>query len=282
MRLFLVLLLLLTAAGLGLVAWRAVQPPAPIAAASAAAAEPPAPTRLRVLVAARPLLAGSLLKEGDWVVREVPPEAASGEALRDTPEERAELQGAMLRQYREAGAPLSRADVLRPRDRGFLAAVLRPGRRAISVGVDAVTGAAGLIWPGDQVDLILTQELDASQAPLDRRVVAETVLTDIRVIAVDQKMTQGASAESATRSVASTVTLEVSTREAERVAVASRLGRLAVTVRAMEEAAVAEPAAARAAVFGADVSSALSQTEQGAVTRMRVIQGGEAQDLTFR
>lgn len=281
MRLFLVLLLLLTAAGLGLVAWQAVQPraPAPEAAAVVAA---PAPTRLRVLVAARPLLAGSLLKDGDWAVKEVPPDAVPDEALRDTPEERAELQGAMLRHYHEAGMPLSRADVLRPRDRGFLAAVLRPGRRAIAVGVDAVTGAAGLIWPGDQVDLILTQELDPAQAPLDRRVVAETVLTDIRVIAVDQKMAQGASAESANRSVASTVTLEVSTREAERVAVASRLGRLSVTVRAMEEAAVAEPAARRAAVFGADVSSAFSQPEQGAVTRMRVIQGGEAQDLTFR
>jgi pilus assembly protein CpaB len=281
MRLLLVLVLLVTAAGLGLVAWQAVQPPAP-APVVPAVAPPPASTRIRVLAAARPLLAGSLLKEGDWEVREVLPDTASDETLRDTPEERGELQGAMLRQYHEAGAPLSRADVLRPRDRGFLAAVLHPGQRAISVGVDAVTGAAGLIWPGDQVDLILTQELDASQAPLDRRVVAETVLTDIRVIAVDQKMAQGASAESATRDVARTVTLEVSAREAERVAVATRLGRLSVTVRAMEETVVAEPVAERAAVFGADVSSALSRTEQGAIARMRVIQGGEAQDLTFR
>ncbi|RKK03193.1 Flp pilus assembly protein CpaB [Pseudoroseomonas wenyumeiae] len=281
MRLLLVLVLLLTAAGLGLVAWQVVQLAVPTPVASAVA-PPPAPTRIRVLTAARSLLAGSLLKEGDWEVREVLPDTVSDETLRDTREERAELQGAMLRQYREAGAPLSRADVLHPRDRGFLAAVLRPGQRAISVGVDAVTGAAGLIWPGDQVDLILTQELDSSQAPLDRRVVAETVLTDIRVIAVDQKMAQGASAESATRDVASTVTLQVSAREAERVAVASRLGRLSVTVRAMEETVAAEPAAERTAVFGADVSSALSQNEQGTVTRMRVIQGGEAQDLTFR
>ncbi|KAA2211303.1 Flp pilus assembly protein CpaB [Teichococcus oryzae] len=281
MRLLLVLVLLLAAGGLGLIAWQAVQPPAPRPVAAAEAA-PPAPARLRILTAARPLPAGSLLKEEDWVVREVPPEGIDATVLRDTPEERAELRGAMLRTYLEAGVPLSRDDVLRPRDRGFLAAVLRPGMRAISVGVDAVTGAAGLIWPGDQVDLILTQELDPAQTPLGRRVVAETVLTDIRVIAVDQKMTQGASGDTAARDVARTVTLEVSAREAERVAVAGRLGRLSVTVRAMEETAIADSTGRPAAVFSADVSSALSRNEQAAATRMRVIQGGEMQDLTFR
>ena len=281
MRLILVLVLLLAASGLGLVAWQAVQPPAPQAVAPAEAAPPP-PARIRALVAARPLSAGSLLKEEDLAVREVPPGQAGEATLRDTPEERAALRGAMLRQYLDAGAPLSRDDVLRPRDRGFLAAVLRPGTRAISVGVDAVTGTAGLIWPGDQVDLILTQELDAKQAPPDRRVVAETVLTDIRVIAVDQKMTQGASGDTGAREIARTVTLEVSARQAERVAVAGRLGRLSVTVRAMEETAVADTTARPAAVFSADVSSALSRSEEAAGPRMRVIQGGETQDLTFR
>ncbi|HWX50013.1 MAG TPA: Flp pilus assembly protein CpaB [Roseomonas sp.] len=281
MRLLLVLVLLLAAAGLGLVAWQAVQPPAPRPVAQAEAA-PPSPVRIRILVAARPLPAGSLLKEEDWAVREVPPGSTSEAVLRDAPEERAELRGAMLRQYLDAGAPLSRDDVLRPRDRGFLAAVLRPGMRAISVGVDAVTGTSGLIWPGDQVDLILTQELDPAQAPLGRRVVAETVLTDIRVIAVDQKLTQGASGDTAARDIARTVTLEVSARQAERVAVAGRLGRLSVTVRAMEETAAADTTARPAAVFSADVSSALSRSEQAAGMRMRVIQGGETQDLTFR
>ncbi|HWL80340.1 MAG TPA: Flp pilus assembly protein CpaB [Roseomonas sp.] len=281
MRLLLVLVLLLTAGGLGLIAWQAVQSPAPRPIAAAEAAPPP-PATIRVLTAARPLPASSLLKEEDWAVREVPPDSIAAAVLRDTPEERAEMRGAMLRTYLDVGAPLSRDDVLRPRDRGFLAAVLRPGLRAISVGVDAVTGAAGLIWPGDQVDLILTQELDPAQTPLGRRVVAETVLTDIRVIAVDQKLTQGASGDTAARDVARTVTLEVSARQAERVAVAGRLGRLSVTVRAMEETAAADSTARPVAVFSADVSSALSRSEAAAATRMRVIQGGETQDLTFR
>ena len=55
------------------------------------------------------------------------------------------------------------ADVLRPRDRGFLAAVLAPGTRAVSIAVDPVSGVGGLIWPGDRVDVILTQEIPASR-----------------------------------------------------------------------------------------------------------------------
>ena len=55
------------------------------------------------------------------------------------------------------------ADIMRPGDHGFLAAVLTPGRRATSIGVDAVSGTAGLIWPGDHVDVILTQEMPEAE-----------------------------------------------------------------------------------------------------------------------
>ena len=64
--------------------------------------------------------------------------------------------------------------------------MLRPGIRAVTIGVDAITGISGLIWPGDHVDLILTQEI-ARPGSTDKSVVSETVLTDVRVIAVDQR-----------------------------------------------------------------------------------------------
>ena len=64
--------------------------------------------------------------------------------------------------------------------------------RAVTVAVDATTGAAGLIWPGDRVDLILTQTIQEATLPLGRRVAAETVLSDVRVIAIDQQLVQGA------------------------------------------------------------------------------------------
>ena len=50
--------------------------------------------------------------------------------------------------------------LLRPRDRGFLASVLAPGTRAVSIAVDAVSGVSGLVWPGDHVDIVLTHEIE--------------------------------------------------------------------------------------------------------------------------
>ena len=66
--------------------------------------------------------------------------------------------------------------MVKPGERGFLAAVLEPGMRAISVPIDEASGNAGLIFPGDQVDLILTQTIEAARRPAGARRVSETVL----------------------------------------------------------------------------------------------------------
>ena len=94
------------------------------------------------------------------------------------------------------------------------------------------------------------------------------------------------------------MTLEVTPEQAERVAVAERLGRLVLTVRsidaeeavtrdcaaALDRVAGAEPARAGTApvMFGSDVSAALSRDEPTAVPRMRVIQGEAVSDVVFR
>ena len=124
---------------------------------------------------------------------------------------------------------------MRPGDHGFLAAVLAPGMRAVTIAVDNTTGSAGLIWPGDQVDLILTADRSTKpNLPIGHRVAAETVLSNARVIAIDQQIMQGAVA--APDSQAKTVTLEVTEEQAERVSVATRLGRLSLSVRSAEDA----------------------------------------------
>lgn len=286
-RIILIGLIVLAAAGLSLIGMQALLPAQPVrTVVSDPGPSQPPPLLVRTLVAARPIPAGSLLRAEDLGVREVPTSEAGEGVLRDTPETRAELAGALVRRYLEAGERIAIADVLRPRDRGFLAAVLRPNMRAITVGVDAVTGTAGLIWPGDRVDLLLTQSLDERVTQLSRRVVGETVLNDVRVIAVDQQLTQGAAGANASPEgkVARTVTLEVTPEEAERVAVAVQLGRLSLTIRAMDgDAASAERA--RRSVFGGDVSPALSESDRidrpvGA--RMRIIQGDDRQEVVFQ
>jgi len=285
LRILVMLSLIITAAGLGAAGMLMLAPsaPPPAARVQAAAPPPPPPARARMLVAARALPAGTLLKEDDFTIREVAPENLPEGAVPPTDEARAELRGAMLRRFMEPGAPLDRAQYLRPRDRGFLAAVLAPGKRAISIGVDVVTGTAGLIWPGDQVDLILTQELGATDAPLARRIVGETMLTDVRVIAVDQQITQGASgAEATVNRVARTVTLEVTTAQAERVAVGSRLGRVALTVRAIEPERAPVGGDTSSSLFGADVSPALARAGLSQGLSMRVIQGDESKNVVFR
>lgn len=283
LRLLIILSLVLSAVGLGVLGYQVLTPAAPVLEAAApSVAAPPPPARVRIVIAARPLLAGTLLKDEDFATKELAPEEVPEGFVAPGEESRLELRGALLRRYLDADTPLNRADVLRPRDRGFLAAVLRPGMRAISVGVDVVTGTAGLIWPGDQVDLILTQELAATDAPIARRVIGETVLSNIRVIAVDQQFTRGADpAEATLGRIARTVTLEVSAEEAERVAVASRLGRIALTVRAIERPET-ELVPNGASLFSGDVSPALARSAISQGARMRVVQGDEQRDVNFR
>jgi len=284
LRVMLVISMLLSAASLGYLALQVFAPPPPAAPVQVAAdptpLPPPPPARTRILVAQRPLPAGTLLKDEDFMVREVPNADMPEGGFAANNDSRTELRGALLRRYLDPNEPVLRGDVLRPRDRGFLAAVLRPGMRAISIGVDQVTGTAGLIWPGDQVDLILSQEL--AEAPVSQRVTGETVLQDVRIIAVDQQIAQGAGgSEAPVGRVARTVTLELTPDQAERVVVASALGRLSLAVRAMAPTEDAEGERAPT-TFASDVSPVRARTAVAPGQRMRVFQGGNEQTVTFR
>jgi pilus assembly protein CpaB len=287
LRLLVVVSLVLSATGLGILALQLIQPtgtPQQVARVEAPPVVAP-PPKVRMVVAARPLSIGTLLKDEDFRESEVAADAVPEGAFTGGSASLAELRGALLRRFIDPNQPIIATDVLRPRDRGFLAAVLRPGTRAISIGVDVVTGASGLIWPGDEVDLILTQNLQQQgQGPesAGRRVVGETILSAVRVIAVDQQISHSGADATAGRVVARTVTLEVTPEQAERLAVATQLGRISVVVRSIE--GVPEATGPRPSlVFGSDVSSALTGPQAPSpTTRMRIIQGGSQQEVTFR
>jgi pilus assembly protein CpaB len=208
--------------GFGTVAWMTMRP-----TEVAQASVPAAPVAKQMLVTARALRAGSLLKPEDLAAKPITGDAA--EATLDTPEDRRALVGAMIRRPMAAGETVRAGDMLKPGDHGFLAAVLDPGSRAVTIPVDAASGLAGLVWPGDRVDLILTQANGDASVPLGHRVGAETVLTNVRVIAIDQQMMQGGGGGSEAQ--ARTVTLEVDATQAQRIAVAMRLGTLSLSVR---------------------------------------------------
>jgi pilus assembly protein CpaB len=224
--------------GFGGVAWISLNPAPP-----PSQTDPATQTTLAILVAARPLRAGSLVKPEDLAAAPQLRKDVPAGAWIDSPSTRAALLGAMIRRNMAAGETLLPPDALNPGERGFLASVLRPGMRAVTVGVDAISGLSGLVWPGDRVDLILTQSQNRSDIPPSRRVSGETVLGNVRVIAIDRHLIQGATSESPQTQTERTVTLEVTPADAERVVVAARLGNLSLAVLAAAAPAASTPVA---------------------------------------
>lgn len=258
--------------GFGTVAWLATRP---ASHAATAAAAPRPPSKELVLVAAHPIHAGSLLKPGDLGAKDVPiPQVAAMDLIPDKSGARRALIGAMARHSLGKGDSVSNSDVMRPGDHGFLAAVLHPGMRAVSIAVDNTTGSAGLIWPGDHVDLILTQTLNGPGVPTGHQVAAETVLSDIRVLAIDQQIVEGA-APTASGSQR-TVTLEVTPEQAEKISVAMRLGRLSLAVRSADGThRIAQNAKGPGTTWALDVSPAIDAEAGNPTGMMRIYQGAE-------
>jgi pilus assembly protein CpaB len=144
------------------------------------------------------------------------------------------LLGTVVRHPVTAGQPLTRGALVGPNDRGFLAAALGPGMRAITVPVNASTGVAGFVFPGDRVDMVLTQAVEGGGdgQPLQ---VSETIVRNIRVLATDQR-TDSKDADGKTEvKTFSNVTIEATPRIAEKIAVAQSMGTLSLSLRSIAD-----------------------------------------------
>ncbi len=188
-----------------------------------------------ILVATMPLAPGTLLRAEDVAWRRSSqaelgqisrPSAAASETQPEIDAQtRADVYGAALRVEVEAGAPIRRDDIVKPGDRDFLQVVLAPGARAIVIPV-ATCGAKGLLFPGDLVDIMLTQTFK-NNAPLTRRSVSETLVESVRVLSVDAANVRPVAASNG---FGCTVTLEVTLEQAEKLNVAIELGKLSLTL----------------------------------------------------
>ena len=147
-----------------------------------------------------------------------------------------------------AGEPITDTKVIAPGGRGFLAAVLRPGMRAISVPVTITSGIAGFIFPGDQIDLMLTYTVPSAVlgAGFEHKAV-QTVMRNVRVVAIDQRM----ESKPGEAVPAHTATFEVTPKQSEVIALASKLGEMFLTLRSLvpasQEAAATEMATSEGA-----------------------------------
>lgn len=234
------------------------------------------PTGPKIIVASRSLEVGAFLTTQDirWQASRNENEVILSQHFVEGAADLAALVGAVVRRPLASDQPVTVAQIIKPGQRGFLAAVLRPGTRAVTVEIDEVSGNSGLIFPGDHVDLILTLELEGKKTKLSRRLSSETILSNIRVIAMGQRVETFASieAEPDTRP-ATTATLEVAPEYAERVNVAQQLGRLSLSLRSLTSASEAAEGPiggeipehdenAKRMTWAADVSLALRQQEE--------------------
>jgi pilus assembly protein CpaB len=218
--------------------------------------------KAQILATTMPLPQGTLLREQDvtWqgVTETKPGEIArpSAAALEANPElentVRASVYGAVLRHELAAGEPIQQGAIAKPGERDFLQVVLRPGERAIAIPVATGGASTGLLTPGDRVDVILTQNFkgdNAANAPLTRRSVSETVVENLRVLAIDEpdKVTApgrpaAVPVNPAAGNFGRTVTLEVTAEQAEQINVATELGKLSLTLRSATDFASTSPA----------------------------------------
>ncbi|OAN58817.1 Flp pilus assembly protein CpaB [Sphingomonas sp. TDK1] len=211
---------------------------APVAGAApngaAAAAVPPVNTT-EVLVAKRALPVGTILDPTALEFRPWPKDLVQGAYFVRGQSEPAKLQGTVVRFAIPAGQPLSQGALVKPGDRGFLAAALGPGMRAVTVPVSAQSAVAGFVFPGDRVDLILTQSVTGGGDGPPLRA-SETVLRNLRVLATDQRTDKQTDDKGNTVvSAYSTVTVEATPKIAEKIAVAQTVGSLSLSLRSIAD-----------------------------------------------
>lgn len=161
-----------------------------------------------------------------------------------------DIRGSAVRLEIIAGEPIISSKLFHRGDSGFLSGVLAPGMRAVTVGVNPETSGGGFVLPGDRIDLVVIFDVldtDEVTGETTNRVVSETVLQDLRVLAVDQEVAtesrrgeDGQPSGDTLTEVGETVTLEVTPNEAQIVAVADQMGRLRLVLRSALEGELSE------------------------------------------
>jgi len=211
-----------------------------IAAYLAGSSRPPPPVKAEapaskiatvdILVAKTNLGIGRALRAGDIKWQAWPAKYASPQFIRRE-NHRAALQqllGYVVRVPFVAGEPIREAKLINANGAGYMAAILPPGMRAISVEITPESGAGGFILPNDRVDLILTSaDKDGTGKEYYR---SRTILKDVRVLAIDQSVDDRDGRKTAIGKIA---TLELSPQDAEKLSLARRLGSISLTLRGL-------------------------------------------------
>lgn len=197
-------------------------------AAQIAGPKPVTPS-VQVLVVRNALRTGQLIKPEDLRWQAWPQGALPQTYITEGTRQISEFVGAVARTSFRVGQPLVDTDIVMPGSRGFLAAVLRPGLRAVSVPASATSAVSGFIYAGDRVDVLLTHRLNG---PDGQHSATETILRNARVIAMDQKLDF---APGDKPDIAKTATLELTAKQTEIVTLAVKMGDLSLVLRSLQD-----------------------------------------------
>jgi pilus assembly protein CpaB len=205
-------------------------PPPPVAVA------PPLAT-VDVLVAKADLNRGQVIAEQDIGWQTWPADAANPSFIKkaDRPDAIKDFSGAIVRVAMLAGDPIRGPYVVMAKGSGFMAAVLPKSMRAVAVDISPESGAGGFILPDDRVDVLLThRDRAAEKATGVEKFVSDTILRNIKVLAVDQAVDEKGDTKVA---LGKTATLELTESQAETLALSKQLGTLSLTLRSLLDSA---------------------------------------------
>jgi len=243
-----------------------------------------------VLVAAKDLPSGTLLKESDLKWSPWPVETGLEDYIVKDKGAKTDYLGNVVRYGLRTGEPIMAGRVVKPGQSGFMAAALAPGMRAVSISITPVAGVAGFVFPGDKIDVLVTHQINrrgGNGMESSERKVSETILNNVRVLALDQKMDDQVTAPK----VAQIATLEVTSKQAETVALAAQMGSLSLALRSIAqdpeaqpvEGELAPPPAPNGLTWDSDVSRVLPgpANRNGAVQHITIIRGKDVSESEY-
>ena len=202
------------------------------------AVAPPVPQleTVDVLIARNDIGMGSAVAAQNFQWQAWPAATTGGAYIRKTERPNAveELAGSIARAPFAAGEPIREAKLIKANGSGYMAAILPSGMRAISTEISPETGAGGFILPNDHVDVILSRrdKLAEKAAGVEMHT-SETILTGVRVLAIDQTVEEKNGQRVV---VGKTATLELTPRQSETLALSRQLGSLSLALRSLVDA----------------------------------------------
>jgi pilus assembly protein CpaB len=189
-----------------------------------------------VLVARADIPMGQSVSPGDVQWQAWPASASTGNFIRkiNRPQAIEDLADMIARVPFVAGEPIREAKLVNAKGSGFMAAILPTGMRAVSTQISPETGAGGFILPNDRVDVILTRrDANVDKTGGGESRTSETVLSNIRVLAIDQNVEEKNGQKVV---VGKTATLELSPSQAETLVLSQQIGTLSLSLRSITDA----------------------------------------------